>query len=85
MDDDLPTNLDYLDDSFGSLAGTHGADDQEADEFSVHDADYARVDQEGVISLIGGETIKLLNSDLLRIVEHHFDTLLPESPETNRE
>lgn len=85
MDDDLPTNLDYLDDSFGSLVGTHGIDDKETDEFSVHDADFARVEQEGVISLVGGETIRLLNPDGFRIVEHHFDTLVPESPETNRE
>lgn len=79
MDDDLPSNMDYLDDSFGRVPSKYQIEEDEEDDFSVYDTQSIAVGQDGVVSLIGGETIKLLQPEGLNIVEHHFDTLLPES------
>ena len=74
VNDDLPTNLDYLDDSFGTAGGLRALDDEDDDfeQFIVSD------DQSGVISKHGGETIRLLDPNGLHIVDNYFDTLPPE-------
>lgn len=79
--DDLPSNLDYLDESFGAAAGLRELDD-EFDEFAVNDpasSSSARADQPGVISSYGGETIKILSPEGLRINYAHFLTITPDS------
>ncbi|OSX65316.1 hypothetical protein POSPLADRAFT_1134429 [Postia placenta MAD-698-R-SB12] len=79
--DDLPSNLDYLDESFGAAAGLRELDD-EFDEFAVNDpasSSSARADQPGVISSYGGETIKMLSPEGLRINYAHFLTITPDS------
>jgi autophagy-related protein 2 len=79
INDDLPSNLDYLDVSFGTAAGLRELRDDDVDEFDLEDAEVGRVTptqhsrQLGVVSNVGGETIKILRP--LTIVEHHFDTL----------
>ena len=78
IDDDLPSNLDYLDDSFSATAGLKVLSDDESDEFYPEDPDQTR-DQTGVIATYGGETIRLLDPQGLHIVEHYFDTLPSDS------
>ncbi|KAF9814906.1 hypothetical protein IEO21_04850 [Rhodonia placenta] len=81
ISDDLPSNLDYLDESFGAAAGLRELDD-EFDEFGVNDpasSSSARADQPGVISSYGGETIKMLSPEGLRINYAHFLTMTPDS------
>lgn len=81
ISDDLPSNLDYLDESFGAAAGLRELDD-EFDEFGVNDpasSSSARADQPGVISSYGGETIKILSPEGLRINYAHFLTMTPDS------
>jgi hypothetical protein len=89
INDDLPSNLDYLDASFGTAAGLRELRDDDLDEFDPEDSETGRVtptqgsQQVGVISNVGGETIKLLRP--LNIVEHYFDTLPPDSAGGNSE
>ena len=89
INDDLPSNLDYLDASFGTAAGLRELRDDDLDEFDPEDSETGRVtptqssQQVGVISNVGGETIKMLRP--LNIVEHHFDTLPPDSAGGNSE
>ena len=83
INDDLPSNLDYLDASFGTAAGLRELRDDDLDEFDLKEAESGRVtptqvsQQLGITSNVGGETIKLLAP--LNIIEHHFDTLPPDS------
>lgn len=78
VDDDLPNNLEYLDDSFSAAAGLKVLDDDNSDEFYPEDPS-TMGDQSGVIGVYGGETIRLLNPEGLHPVEHYFDTLPPDS------
>ena len=78
MDDDVPTNLDYLDDSFSAAAGLKVLSDDESDDFYPEDPNRLN-DQTGVVATYGGETIRLLDPEGLHIKEHHFDTLPPDS------
>ena len=59
--DDLPTNPDYLDQSFSATAGFRELRDDDLEDFDTK------------------ETIKILRPDGLNFVEHHFDTIPPES------
>lgn len=89
ISDDLPSNLDYLDASFGTAAGLRELRDDDLDEFDLDDAETGRVtptqasQQVGIISNVGGETIKMLRP--LKIIEHHFDILPPDSSGGNSE
>lgn len=85
MEDDVPTNPDYLDDSFGRIPNTYQPEDDESDDFNVYDAQSITIGQDGIISLVGGETIKMLQPEGLRIVEHHFNTIVPDSIGTNQQ
>ena len=80
--DDLPTNMDYLDESFGSAAGLRELEDDE-DEFSIDDAHQRLSSQEGVVSTLGGETVRMLQTEELLFVEHHFNTITPEDLRVN--
>ncbi|KAF7294875.1 GP-PDE domain-containing protein [Mycena indigotica] len=79
INDDLPTNMDYLDDSFGAAAGLRELVEEDMEDFDVDDASFDTKDAPGVVSKVGGETIKMLRPEGLRIIEHHFDTLPPET------
>lgn len=78
IDDDLPSNLDYLDQSFSASAGLTALDDDEDDEFYPEDPAQL-ANQLGVVATHGGETIRLLDPKGLKIIEHHFDALPPDS------
>ena len=81
--DDLPSNPDYLDVSFGAAAGLRELDDdddldmdhssQSKQMGSTHLPSYPA--DKGVISSVGGETIKLLDLSGLHAVENFFNTL----------
>lgn len=79
--DDLPTNLDYLDESFGTAAGLRELRDDDLEDFDVEggDSDTAVLDDGGVgvTSKVGGETIKMLYAEIGG-VENYFDNLPPE-------
>ncbi|KAJ7063368.1 hypothetical protein C8F01DRAFT_1209678 [Mycena amicta] len=79
INDDLPTNMDYLDESFGAAAGLRELRDEDLDDFDVDDATLDATSAPGLVSKVGGETIKMLRPQGLHIVEHHFDTLPPET------
>ncbi|KAJ6596964.1 hypothetical protein DFH09DRAFT_107468 [Mycena vulgaris] len=81
INDDLPTNMDYLDESFGAAAGLRELRDEDLDDFDVDD-DLDRSSPisgaPGIVSKVGGETVKMLRPGL-RIVEHYFDNLPPDT------
>ncbi|KAI0082632.1 hypothetical protein K474DRAFT_1610655 [Panus rudis PR-1116 ss-1] len=76
--DDLPTNIEYLDDSFSASAGFRELPDDEEDDFSIGDTESTYVSADGSVSKYGGETIRMLQPEL-NTIEHYFDTLLPDS------
>lgn len=78
VEDDLPSNLEYLDDSFSATAGLKVLDDEESDEFYPGDPSHTG-EQTGVVETYGGETIRLLDPHGLHPVEHYFDSLPPDS------
>jgi autophagy-related protein 2 len=80
--DDLPSNPDYLDVSFGAAAGLRELDDDDLDMDdqsqsgqmgSTYMPSYSG--DKGVISNVGGETIRLRDTNGLHIVENFFNTL----------
>ena len=74
--DDLPSNPDYLDESFGAAAGFREIAD---DEFDEEDIPASNASAEGVLSNVGGETIRILSESGVKIIEHHFDNLPPDA------
>lgn len=91
INDDLPTNLDYLDDSFGTAAGLRELRDDDLDDFDREDlADFGPVPgsvplQSNVISSVGGETIRMIAPQGIHIVEHYFNTLPAVSEAATKE
>lgn len=79
INDDLPTNMDYLDESFGAAAGLRELRDEDLDDFDVDDSLETGSPIAGVVSKVGGETVKMLRPESLRVVEHYFDTLPPDT------
>lgn len=80
INDDLPSNPDYLDESFGAAAGFREIRD---DEFDEDDVPVSDANAEGVVSNVGGETIRMLSDSSIKIVEHHFDNLPPDALDDN--
>ncbi|KAI0256805.1 hypothetical protein BJV78DRAFT_309729 [Lactifluus subvellereus] len=78
--DDLPSNPDYLDVSFGAAAGLRELND---DDLDMDDASQSEPTggtnppaySASVISNVGGETIKLLDPKGVQVVENFFNTL----------
>lgn len=86
--DDLPTNLDYLDESFGAAAGLRELRDDDLDEFDIEESEVEEpttFQGTGIISRIGGETIKMLCPEGIHIIDDYFDTLPPEPSSRYRE
>jgi autophagy-related protein 2 len=79
IEDDLPSNPEYIDDSYGTAGGFRALDDDmDEEEFAISDTT-DRGNAANVVVLTGGETIRLLTSEPLHIVEHHFDTIPAET------
>ncbi|TFY72678.1 hypothetical protein EVG20_g338 [Dentipellis fragilis] len=87
ISDDLPSNLEYLDESFGAAAGLRDFDDEVFDD-EFHDSDVGNQvpasGDPGVTSRVGGETIKLLRPEGIDLVEKYFDNLPPISEEAEQ-
>lgn len=86
--DDLPTNLDYLDESFGTAAGLRELRDDDLEDFDIEDdlpERYSPPPASGLISKVGGETIKMLRPEGLQFVENHFDNLPPDAANDSSE
>lgn len=79
INDDLPTNLDYLDESFGSAAGLRELRDDDLEDFDVQEDGRTTpvAGETGVVSKVGGETIRIIKP--IRPVEHYYDTIPPEN------
>jgi autophagy-related protein 2 len=80
--DDLPSNPDYLDVSFGAAAGLRELDDDDLDMDDQSQSEQtggtdlpSYSAEKGVISSVGGETIRLLDPNGLHVVENFFNTL----------
>ena len=84
ISDDLPTNLDYLDESFGTAAGLREMRDDDLNDFDDEDVNILPVmptqgvQQTGIISKVGGETIKMLRPEGIQIIENYFDNIPPD-------
>ncbi|KAF8590435.1 hypothetical protein K439DRAFT_1657242 [Ramaria rubella] len=85
--DDLPTNLDYLDASFGAAAGLRELRDDDLFDFESDKLDLSRNTPvtargaEGLISNLGGETIRMLDPQGIHFVEGYFENI-PQEPDT---
>ncbi|KAG6866970.1 hypothetical protein C0991_003886 [Blastosporella zonata] len=82
ISDDLPTNMDYLDESFGAAAGLRELRDDDLDEFDNEESppEYSgtTADGTGVVSRVGGETIKMIRPEGISLTENYFDSLPPQ-------
>ncbi|KAF8798079.1 hypothetical protein BYT27DRAFT_7203788 [Phlegmacium glaucopus] len=78
--DDLPTNPDYLDASFGAAAGLRELRDDDLDDFDDEEllVPTGGVGDTNTISKVGGETIKIFESGGLGVIEDHFLIIPPE-------
>ncbi|PFH54295.1 hypothetical protein AMATHDRAFT_38236 [Amanita thiersii Skay4041] len=86
INDDLPTNLDYLDESFSAAAGLRELCDEDLNDFNSEEdfevdlnSSSVKVNSTGIISRVGGETIKMLRPEGIQIIEDYFDSLTPET------
>ena len=77
--DDLPSNPDYLDESFGAAAGLRELLDEDLDEFDAHEIDPTSVDDPNIVSKIGGETVKIFDASGLEVVEGYFLSIPPDT------
>lgn len=79
INDDLPTNLDYLDESFGSAAGLRELRDDDLEDFDVQEDGRTTplAGDTGVVSKVGGETIRIIKP--IHPIEHYYDTIPPEN------
>ncbi|KAH9951459.1 hypothetical protein B0H21DRAFT_719094 [Amylocystis lapponica] len=79
--DDLPTNPDYLDESFGTAAGLREMTDDDLDDFedNTYEVSSPGESEQPGYSRYGGETIRMLRPEGLRIIENYFKTITPES------
>ncbi|KAJ4487878.1 hypothetical protein J3R30DRAFT_861953 [Lentinula aciculospora] len=79
--DDLPRNLDYLDESFGAAGGLRELREEDLNDFEddeeVFPMSSSDDDLGGVVSRVGGETIRMLRPGGLEVVDNHFDNLPP--------
>ncbi|KAG5728038.1 Autophagy-related protein 2 [Termitomyces sp. T112] len=85
--DDLPTNMDYLDESFGAAAGLRELRDDDLDEFDDGGPQTEFPDNTpsgvGVVSRVGGETIKILRPEGIKVTENYFETVPPQTTDDN--
>ncbi len=79
ISDDLPTNMYYLDDSFGTAAGLREICDDDLEDFDDEEIPAQSSGDSNVISRAGGETIKIFDPNGLDVVEDYFLTVPPEA------
>ena len=72
INDDLPTNMYYLDGSFGPAAGLREIRDDDLDEFDTEDITAPESNDLSIISRVSGETIKILDAKGLEAVDDYF-------------
>ena len=77
INDDLPSNPEYLDASFGAAAGLRPFDDEE-DEFYPEEEQIPRESSGIILSRHGGETIRMLGANL-EIVEYFYDNMTADN------
>lgn len=84
--DDLPSNPEYLDSSFGAAAGLREFDDEDLEDFDEGEilSSSAAPGDPGIISNVGGETIRMLRPEGIPMVENYFDSLPAISEESPR-
>ena len=84
IDDDLPTNEYYLEESFGAAGGLREFSDGEFSDISDEEGSNGGgrttptrdMVHHGIISNHGGETVKILDATRgVRIIENYFDNL----------
>lgn len=82
--DDLPSNPEYLDSSFGAAAGLRELDDEDLEDFDEGEilSSSSTPGDPNIISNVGGETIKLLRPEGIHPVENYFNTLPAITEET---
>lgn len=74
INDDLPTNPDYLDVSYGTAGGLREIDDNDLLDFENE----PKINVGGVISNFGGETVRMLNDKGITIIDQFFENIVPE-------
>ena len=74
--DDLPTNLEYLGESFSASAGLRELPDDESEDDIFQHPTTSPGNTDGIISYHGGETVRMFQPEL-GTVEHFFETLQP--------
>ncbi|KAF9013883.1 hypothetical protein BDQ17DRAFT_1341670 [Cyathus striatus] len=81
IDDDLPTNLDYLDESYGAAGGLRELTDEdlEDDSHEIVNHRFIAPSEKGIISQFGSETIKMLQPEGIRVIEDYFDNISVDS------
>lgn len=79
INDDLPTNIYYLDDSFGAAAGLREIRDDDLEDFGDEEIPAQSSGDPNVVSRVGGETIKIFDPNGLGVIEDYFLTISPEA------
>ncbi len=82
INDDLPTNIDYLDESFSAAAGLRELRDEDLDDFNDdHDfeldlaSSVTERSSTGITSRVRGETVKMMRQEGIQVVENFFESL----------
>ncbi|KAH8117286.1 hypothetical protein DFH11DRAFT_1574221 [Phellopilus nigrolimitatus] len=78
ISDDLPSNPEYLDASYGAAGGFRPLEDDDDNEFYHEESDLSTPSAGTIVDRHGGETIKMLYSPI-DIIENYYDTLTPSS------
>lgn len=80
IDDDLPSNLEYIDESFGAAAGLRELTDEDLEEDFIATTIQRQASQPRV-QTHGGETVSMLLPSL-NIIEGYYETLTPITHDT---
>ncbi|KIO29524.1 hypothetical protein M407DRAFT_70393 [Tulasnella calospora MUT 4182] len=89
MQDDLPTNLDFLDTAYGTSGGVTVYSDDEFEDLSpidespqVASASTPSTPENKSLSTFKGETVRILGSGPINIIEDFYDTVTPLEDDT---
>jgi len=89
IDDDLPKNADFIDASYGPAAGARPITEEDLEDFEGEGEHGGRSTPTlrgpgaGILFSFGGETIRLMTNEGIRIIEGYYDNLPPESNTTS--
>jgi autophagy-related protein 2 len=73
--DDLPSNMDYIDETYGAAAGLREILDEDLEEFGGTFTPDVNENDPNMVSRVGGETIRLLQPGPISATENHFNIL----------